>query len=782
MIKNMVIFLIFFAVQFPSFLICQEYRIDELMQMDLKDLLKIKVVTAARKSQILSEAPANVIVISSNMIRRRGYQNLEEALRDLPGFDFISSQPSGEHPTHFIFRGMTDAGQTKLLIMIDGVIRNDISNGWFRFMGYNMPMSDIERIEVISGPGSALYGANAYAGLIHIITKSVKDQFDVHSDRNYFVDFRQIAGPNQTYSPEIFAGYRFDNGLTLQATARWYDTDGDNAVDRYDPGNYYHHNFEPDSVTTTEYGVIANEREPDGSRKKIADGFKTNINDMAIRIRLQKEGFTLGFNYWEKDDGLGSQIVGYEYFTNTDGLDYQVHNQGICGFGSYQFQFNDQIEFKTRLLYRNTRVLPNTGFYYTHQYQSVDNGVNPPVVDKKKGYNSEGFLFGFDQQADIQTSDQNDLTLGFQVEQRINQYFGISLGPEQRTSSTIVDYAYSSEETIVQPMYFSKNAAFFVQDYYRMSDAYLLTTGIRYDTDNQYGDVWNPRLAFTGKPLQFLRFKLLYGEAYKSPTIFELFDEWRGNTELKSQSISTYEVEIGFQPLQTASLGLNCFYNRLTDLIVEKPNPDTSLVPVGPRDEKVTYYQNVGATEISGMTASAKLLPSKNFRFFADYTLTLGENGNEVDNISKHKFNFVANYLLLNKFNVNIRGNLVSKIKAPISNRYFYPKDEESIQSVGYDYMIEDDPDGYLEGYFLCNLTLTGIDLFPDLTRKFSVEPQLIIRNLFDKDYLGIGRQTGSGVRPVDEIQPEIRNPKGFIPAYHPQPGREIFFAITCLF
>ena len=56
--------------------------------------------------------------------------------------------------------------------------------------------------------------------------------------------------------------------------------------------------------------------------------------------------------------------------------------------------------------------------------------------------------------------------------------------------------------------------------------------------------------------------------------------------------------------------------------------------------------------------------------------------------------------------------------------------------------------------------------------------PQLIVRNLLDVDYMGIGRQSGSGTRPVDGLQPQVQNPSGFIPPYHPQPGREIYFRL----
>ena len=77
-----------------------------------------------------------------------------------------------------------------------------------------------------------------------------------------------------------------------------------------------------------------------------------------------------------------------------------------------------------------------------------------------------------------------------------------------------------------------------------------------------------------------------------------------------------------------------------------------------------------------------------------------------------------------------------------------------------------------MDGHFVVDLTVTARNLLGDET---ALEPQLIIRNLLGEEYVGIGRQSGSGVRPVDELQPTVQNPSGFIPAYHPQPGRELF-------
>ncbi|MBT4136765.1 MAG: TonB-dependent receptor plug domain-containing protein, partial [Candidatus Latescibacteria bacterium] len=95
----------------------QANELEELLNTDLATLMDMQIITPARKGQTVAQAPASVTVVSREMMIRRGYQTLEDVLKDVPGFDFATSQPAGEYPTHFLFRGIGDLGQTKMLIM-----------------------------------------------------------------------------------------------------------------------------------------------------------------------------------------------------------------------------------------------------------------------------------------------------------------------------------------------------------------------------------------------------------------------------------------------------------------------------------------------------------------------------------------------------------------------------------------------------------------------------------------------------------------------------------------
>jgi outer membrane receptor for ferrienterochelin and colicins len=761
----------------PSIMLADEFdELDQLLGAGLETLMSVQVVTPGRQSQSVAQAPANITAITAETIERRGYQTLEEVLLDVSGFEITTSQPAGEYPTHFIFRGITDLGQTKTLIMVDGTVQNDVSNGWARGLGYDLILSDVERIEVVSGPGSALYGANAYAGLINIITKPI------HTVANgWHVDTRTLYGAHGTLAPELSATYRSADDWAVRVAGRWFRTDGDNGDGRPDPGGYFTGNFEPDSVLTTEFGNIANERVATGTTRPLADGFGTGINDVYLRGKAQKGGVSLDANFWDKREDLGSEVVGYEYFTNTNGIDYRVHHRGYTVASTYDADLRPDLASRTKLYFRSSQILPETGFVYTYKYQRVDNGIDPGTLDKIKGYHGEGYVAGLEQQFNLSPAERHAVVFGLQLEQEIKQYFGISLGHTQSSASNIIASTYASETETVQPLFFSKNAAFYLQDQYQIDDELAFTGGLRLDLDDEYGHVLNPRLTLVRSPQAGPGFKLLYGQAFKAPTVFELFDEFRGNEVLEPEKVATSELEVNYR-LPKAHVRAGVFYSRLTDIIVVAPNPDTTRVPIGPSSEHLDYFQNVGSTSIRGANLGFEA-QLRALHGYGHYTLTAGKDGDDLDNTARHKASFgVDSHLNVSSnmdLNVDLRANWRGRVKAPVSNSYFQPKTAQSIAATGYDYVTEANPDGYMAGDFLVHLTITARHR---LSHGGVLQPQLVVRNLFDASYSGIGRQSGSGARPVEAIQPAVQNPSGFIPAYHPQPGRQVLVRLRYLF
>ena len=133
----------------------------------LKDLLNVRITTASRTSQSASLASAKVIVITREQIRSRNYQSLLDVILDLPDIKVDDKMYSGMRNSLTI-RGTQ--GTEKILVLLDGVNIGTPSGEALPVME-NYPVHFAEQIEILYGPASALYGADAVSGIVNIITR-----------------------------------------------------------------------------------------------------------------------------------------------------------------------------------------------------------------------------------------------------------------------------------------------------------------------------------------------------------------------------------------------------------------------------------------------------------------------------------------------------------------------------------------------------------------------------------------------------------------------------------
>ena len=144
----------------------------DLVNLSLEQLSNIQITSVSKKSEKASEAAAAIFVITQDDIRRSGMTSIPELLRMVPG---LSVAQSGSHEWSITSRGNSGQFANKLLVLMDGrTIYTPIFSGVFWDVQDTM-MEDIDRIEVIRGPGATLWGANAVNGVINIITKNAKD-------------------------------------------------------------------------------------------------------------------------------------------------------------------------------------------------------------------------------------------------------------------------------------------------------------------------------------------------------------------------------------------------------------------------------------------------------------------------------------------------------------------------------------------------------------------------------------------------------------------------------
>ena len=186
--------------------------ISQKVQEEFSILHEYIVVTASKQAQRVSEAPAIVSVVTAETIKKMGAKSLIEVLNTLPGFTMLRYVNAQRLP---VVRGI--ASKDGVLVLFDGITVNDAFEGTFNF--YERDLSDVERIEIIRGPGSALYGGYALVSVINIITKKYKEK-----------DSYNINGSYGTFNSRDFAlnvEKSFIKELKLTCSLSSSVTDGD---------------------------------------------------------------------------------------------------------------------------------------------------------------------------------------------------------------------------------------------------------------------------------------------------------------------------------------------------------------------------------------------------------------------------------------------------------------------------------------------------------------------------------------------------------------------------
>lgn len=745
------------------------YKIDDLKQMSLTQLLELEVISPSRVEQPLIDAPANITVISQETIRQRGYKNLFEILEDLPGFDFASYEDGGgEYPNHSLNRGIGGGpGNPKLMIMVDGIVQNHIAFNWSLLFGEEQIYQDLERIEIIQGPVSAIYGANAFSGLIHFITHH-------HVDHNKISSTLWLGQHNS----KIWTGLvqARSSSLHFNGAIKWVQSDGDNGIGRHDPAGYFKQNPWP-NIAVQNYdqnGQYQQNTANPYANQVLSDGFNTHQDIWSIRANLDyiapsitnNKGLTkasANLFVWNKQQGLGGYVPGYEY--QTTAASFIKHHSAQSFTAKIDYQFNHHISATTSAWYRQNRQLPQTGFQYTYRF-----------VDLVKSYHSDNKQWGIEQQLQWQLNKTDALQLGtrFIDSDKMDQV--VSLGQYQNANQPITHSSWSAATAGDNPqlgldaqaqVYRPKEQAIYSNFDGQFNPNMRYSAGFRIDHSDDYGTTTNPHLAIIYKlPNQWFshwNIKLLYGRAFREPSIFELNDEFRGNRQLKPETIKTTELvsQIGWlsqgndsqrSTMESITLKASLFYSQMQNLI--------TLVPSANSDSG-SVYANAEQADVRGASLVLDMQWSKQWTFYANYQYTQGNQQDQwqaIEHSASHKWNIGFNWLALNeRLNVSFRSNIVGTTKVPASNGYY---------------------DNEAPGYKKANLTLTWINW---QLNGLSISPQLVIKNLFDTAYAGVGRQDGRS--DANAYHPTNNpNPEGFIPGYHPQPGRSLMFNLKAQF
>ncbi len=204
------------AIFGTCFGVAGDSRVLELSRLSIEELISIKVTSVMKIPQSWSKTPAAIYVVTQEDIRRSGAENVPDLLRMVPG---VQVAEIDEDIYAISIRGFNDAHANKLLVMVDGrSIYNHIFSGVI-WSYMNVVMEDIDRIEIIRGPGSSVWGANAVNGVINIITKKTEDT------KGMFAGFS--GGYPGRVSGTVRYGGEIGNNAGFRIYARGYENHND---------------------------------------------------------------------------------------------------------------------------------------------------------------------------------------------------------------------------------------------------------------------------------------------------------------------------------------------------------------------------------------------------------------------------------------------------------------------------------------------------------------------------------------------------------------------------
>ncbi|HUR40043.1 MAG TPA: TonB-dependent receptor [Verrucomicrobiae bacterium] len=274
----------------------------DLTQLPLEDLLKIEVTSVSRHSEPLLDAAAAVFVVTAEDIRRSGARSIAEALRGVPGI-FVAR--IGDLNTHEVSsRGFADRLSNKLEVLIDGRTAYTPLISGVAWDTLDTFLPDIDRIEVIRGPGATLWGPNAVNGVINIVTKRASDTRGSLLQAGAGTEERMFAG--------VRSGGRIGDLGDLRAYAKRYERDGLKDVagnDTFNVARFSQVGLRADLAPAKSHALTLSGDAYDGERE---DQFMVPPGAGDVQI----SGGNVGFR-WDWQVAEGSAVSMQAYYDQT---------------------------------------------------------------------------------------------------------------------------------------------------------------------------------------------------------------------------------------------------------------------------------------------------------------------------------------------------------------------------------------------------------------------------------------------------------------------------------
>lgn len=486
------------------------------LDMDLDQLMQIKVTGSTLRDESLQTVPSAVTVFTRDQIDQLGFDYLYELLNLVPGYQF---NRNGDSPAGYTFsaRGRRISSEAReILLLVDGRVFADPRTGGADGSLPLFPLEEIEKIEIIRGPGSALYGSNAFNGVINIVTRTGDNSLKV------------IAGSQQSRSARINLSARHNDWET-NVLAQLYEDNG-------------------------EQYSIANEDVSDP--RKTADlDFSIGNENTTVRAAYHKittDGFYIGeniredFNYYQqlfKQISIEQKLQLVENIKTQVGLSYlktEQHFQLMALPEGYlvnvsQPASNDALFAKAVLAGETYRLTLANDWTLS---------------------NKASVQFGADWHSNRETK------------ARAKNNF--DLGQLAHSSFPIAYYGDFNHSTQVGAEELQQAVGFYSQYLRELSATTNLTLGVRYDNYIDTGKHLSPRLGLVKQISDYQSLKILYGEAFRAPSLsesgFQNNPVLVGNPNLNYEIVKTWDL-IWLGNWKNTSISLDVFFNHYKDPI-----------------------------------------------------------------------------------------------------------------------------------------------------------------------------------------------------------------------
>lgn len=747
------------------------------------------VVSSVSKSlESLREAPATVIVVTGDEIRRRGYLDIEAVLHDLPGFDF--SKRAGASYSNIYQRGYRSLETNRTLLMVDGVEDNDLasSTAW---ISRQIALSNIDRIEVVYGPASTMYGANAFAGVVNIITKDPRAL--VAEGRRLGADLRGASDFSGDYSLDgTLAGQSGGGDFAWSITARrWSGDDFDHLQDfpdwDYDPAFYTTVDYRSRSslnvtapaaaqALVAKYGEASVSRYFDVERDAAGQvtalrlngagdvaarsldqsaysqtvagepvGFALPVDDWQLYAKLQTANFLFGVQHWSTRESSDIPLVDTFAASGRNGFLWTPRHTFL--FARYSRRFaEDKLSLTSFTQFRRHDLDgTNSANVFLRNYHLGNLGAADLLEDR-----SPAWVPAYNYRSNDQI--RSELTAYYELSEQLSAVAGVELRLSSVGAKNVASSSERPSETGAVPapipgdnQLASRDIGAYLQAAYRPWSTGKLVLGGRVDNNKiretgGYGTVFNPRVALVQSYRDFV-FKGIYAKAFQDAPNFQKFETVPGvrmldNPNLAPETVKNLELSAGFErgSFSAQLVGYHANYDGIVAEVSGVPCPPTLGCTT------TNQFQNAGRLRIEGLQGELGWTPGP-WRLNANYTWARPRDPDRdlrVGDIAGNRVNVLGGWSR-GPLDVELRFNWVMG------------------RLTGKGTTVDRNPYSEMPDYAILGGALTYRRLLP------GVDLQLSFENLFDSLY----------------YDPSLRNPSGFpIAARIPQPGRAVYLQL----